>query len=369
MFSLRVGQTDEVRPSLEELLATARVVSLPLVTTFRGLNTREAMLFTGPNGATEFAPFEDYSDDESVAWLRASIEYGWDTLPTPLRTQVAVNATVPEVDPTDVPALLDRFPGTRTAKVKVAGVASTLADDVERVRAVRAHLGPEGRIRLDANGAWNVDEAEHAFHALTEFDLEYVEQPCATIPELAQLRERTHYMGIPIAADESVRRELDSLEVARAGAADILVIKVAPLGGIRRCLDLIASAGLPSVVSSALDTSIGIAMGAHLAACLPDLEFDCGLGTAALLSADVTDAPLLAHDGAIAVVRPQVSDKLLARHAASPERRAHWIARLTRVYERLELLEAAVGVEALEEDVHHSEVEDNRRESDHRERR
>lgn len=321
-----------MRPSLEELLATARTVSLPLVTKFRGLDTREAMLFSGPNGDTEFSPFDDYSDEEAVAWLRATIEFGWGELPAPLRSRILVNATVPSVTPAEVPALLDRFAGTRTAKVKVAGVGSSLANDVARVRAVRAYLGPEGRIRVDANGAWNVDEAEHAFHSLAEFDLEYVEQPCASIAELAELRERTHYMGIPIAADESVRRETDPLEVARAGAADILVIKVQPLGGITRSLDIIAQAGLPAVISSALDTSIGISMGAHLAACLPDLEFDCGLGTAALLSADVTDAPLVAIDGHIDMYRPQVSDELLARHAASRARQAHWVERLTRVF-------------------------------------
>jgi O-succinylbenzoate synthase len=206
-----------------------------------------------------------------------------------------------------------------------------LALDIERVRAVRLELGCEGRIRVDANGTWNVDEAEHAVHALAEFDLEYVEQPCSSISELAQLRERIAYMGIPIAADESVRRESDPLEVARVGAADILVIKVQPLGGIANALRIIRSSGLPAVVSSALDTSVGLAMGAHLAAAMPDLEFDCGLGTAALLAADVTDAPLLPVAGHIPVVRPEASDELLARHAASPDRATVWRERLARV--------------------------------------
>ena len=321
-----------MRPTLEELRAHAHVVSLPLVTRFRGLDVREAMIIRGPQGWTEFSPFEDYSDEESAAWLRAAIEFGWGELPPIVRTSIPVNATVPAVSASEVPGILARFAGARTAKVKVAGPSSTLADDVERVRAVRNALGAEGRIRVDANGAWNVDEAEHAVRALAEFDLEYVEQPCSSISELAQLRERIAYMGIPIAADESVRRESDPLEVARVGAADILVIKVQPLGGIENALRIIRSSGLPAVVSSALDTSVGLAMGAHLAAAMPDLEFDCGLGTAALLAADVTDAPLLPVAGHIPVVRPEASDELLARHAASPARTAAWRERLSHVH-------------------------------------
>jgi O-succinylbenzoate synthase len=321
-----------VRPTLEELLAHAHVISLPLVTRFRGLDVREAMLLRGPNGWTEFSPFDDYSDEESAAWLRAAIEFGWGELPPIVRTSIPVNATVPAVSASDVPGILARFAGARTAKVKVGGPGTTLALDIERVRAVRLELGSEGRIRLDANGTWNVDEAEHAVHALAEFDLEYVEQPCSSISELAQLRERIAYMGIPIAADESVRRESDPLEVARVGAADILVIKVQPLGGIENALRIIHSSGLPAVVSSALDTSVGLAMGAHLAAAMPELEFDCGLGTAALLAADVTDAPLLPVAGHIPVVRPEVNDELLARHAASPERATAWHQRLARVH-------------------------------------
>src|SRR5690606_32048597 len=202
------------------------------------------------------------------------------------------------VPASEVAAALARFPGCRTAKVKVAEPGQTLAEDVARVAAVRAALGPEGRVRVDANGAWNVDEAEHAFHELAPYDLEYVEQPCASVEELAEVRRRVKYMGIPIAADEGVRKAEDPLAVAQAGAADILVVKVQPLGGIRRTMELAAASGLPVVVSSALETSVGLSMGLHLAGALPTLEFDCGLGTAALLAADVTDAPLLPVEGA-----------------------------------------------------------------------
>jgi O-succinylbenzoate synthase len=207
---------------------------------------------------------------------------------------------------------------------------------VARVRAVREHLGPEGRVRVDANALWNVDEAEHAIHALAPFDLEYVEQPCATVEELAEIRRRTRYMDIPIAADESVRKASDPLEVACAGAADLLVIKAQPLGGIHAALRIVAEAGLPVVVSSALDTSVGIAMGAHLAAAVPDLEFDCGLGTVAMFEHDVAEAPLVPVDGAIPVVRPRVLSTQLDRLAAPDDRSQWWLDRVRRCYRIVE---------------------------------
>jgi len=328
-------------PTLDDLLSTARVVALPLVTRFRGIDVREAMLLEGPEGWTEFSPFVEYDDHEASAWLAAAIDFGWNAPPPALRDRIPVNATVPAVDPDSVRAVLARFPGCRTAKVKVAGGDETLSADVARVRAVREALGPEGRIRVDANGGWNVDEAEHAIHALAPFDLEYVEQPCASIEELAEIRRRTKYMGIPIAADESVRRAEDPLAVAEAGAADLLVIKAQPLGGIRRALGIIAAAGLPVVVSSALDTSVGLAMGAMLAASVPELHYDCGLGTAALLAADVTRAPLVPEDGAIPVRRVLPDPELLDRYAADAGRTDWWFERLGRVHAALS--EASAG--------------------------
>jgi O-succinylbenzoate synthase len=319
-------------PSLHDLVATARVVSLPMVTRFRGIDTREALLLEGPGGWTEFSPFVEYGDAEAAAWLAASIDFGWNETPPVLRDAVVVNATVPAVAAADVPGVLERFPGCRTAKVKVAASDQTLADDVARVHAVRDVLGPTGRIRVDANGLWTVDEAEHAMHALAGFDLEYVEQPVESVEDMAEIRRRTHYLDVPIAADESVRKSSDPLRVARAGAADILVIKAAPLGGIRAALSIIGQTGLPVVVSSALDTSVGISMGAHLAAAIPDLQFDCGLATASLLAADVTTSPLLPRNGAIPVVRVVPDADLLDAHAASADRRDWWLARLTRTY-------------------------------------
>jgi O-succinylbenzoate synthase len=327
-------QTGGMLPPLAELLATARVVSLPLSTRFRGIDTREALLLRGPAGWTEFSPFVEYDDAEAAAWLAAAIDFGWrePALPAGAPTRIHVNATLPAVTPDRVAGILARYPGCRTVKVKVAEQGQTLADDVARVAAVRELLGPDGRIRIDANARWNLDEAEHAIHSLAEYDLEYVEQPCESVDELAQIRKRVKYMGIPIAADESVRKAEDPLAVARAGAADILVIKAQPLGGIERALRIVAEAGLPVVVSSAIDTSVGLSMGAYLAAGVAGLQYDCGLGTAALLAADVTDAPLAPVDGQIDVRRVDVSEDLLDRHAADGDRTRWWLARLSRVH-------------------------------------
>ncbi|MFT4122200.1 MAG: o-succinylbenzoate synthase [Microbacteriaceae bacterium] len=319
-------------PPLAELLATARVVRLPLRRRFRGIDVREAMLFEGPAGWAEFSPFVEYDDAEAAAWLRAAVEAGWDEPPAPVRTAVRVNATMPAVPAEDVPAVLARFPGCRTVKVKVADAGQTLAEDVRRVHAVRAALGPEGRIRLDANGSWSVDEAERAARALAVADLEYLEQPCASVAELAELRRRIRDLGVPVAADESVRKADDPLAVARAGAADLLVVKAQPLGGVRRALGLVARAGLPVVVSSALETSVGIAAGVRLAAALPDLDLDCGLATVALLAEDVTAEPLLPVDGAL-TVRPVAADPdRLERLRAPADRERWWLERLERVH-------------------------------------
>lgn len=328
-----MAQNEGMIPPLAELLDTARVVALPMHTRFRGVDTREALLFEGPEGWAEFSPFVEYDDAEAATWLAAAIDYAWRAQPAPVRDRIGVNATVPAVEPGRVPEVLARFPGCRTAKVKVAEPGQLLADDVARVRAVREAMGPEGRVRIDANGLWNVDEAEHAVHALAEYDLEYIEQPCATVPELAELRTRVKYMGIPVAADESIRKSDDPLAVARAGAADIVVIKAQPLGGVTHALQIVTAAGLPAVVSSALDTAVGLSQGAALAAALPSLGFDCGLGTGSLFLDDVAD--LRPVDGAIPVGRVTPDADALTRLAAADERREWWLARLARCHHEL----------------------------------
>lgn len=321
-------------PELSEILSTLRVVSIPTATRFRGVTVREAALFEGPQGFTEFSPFLEYPDDEAATWLAAAIDFGWSEQPAPLRTQIAVNATMPAVSPDDVAAVLSRFGACATIKVKVAETGQTLDDDIARVRVIRELVGPDVRIRLDANGGWTPDEAALAIELLSPFGLEYVEQPCATVSELLTLREQIAGMGVFIAADESVRKAADPLAVARAGAADILVVKAAPLGGIHRALALIAEAELPAVISSALDTSVGISMGLHLAAALPRLEMACGLATVALLNGDVTDDSLTPVNGMIDVRRVAVSDARLTEFAAEPERTQWWAERITRCYEQ-----------------------------------
>ncbi len=284
-------------PDVDELLADVRVIALPMRTRFRGLDVRETMMIRATTGRVEswgeFAAFTEYDDAESAPWLACAIEQAWEQQPSieerPLfRDEVPTNATLPAVDAAAVPAILERFGEFRTVKVKVAEPGQTLADDIARVRAARAFVGDSGRVRIDANGSWNVDEAEHAIRALEEFDLEYVEQPCTTIDELYEIRGRVHGMGILIAADESVRKAADPVAVARAGAADILVVKVAPLGGVRRALDIIDEAGLPVVVSSALESPVGLAAGFDLARRIEHLDYDCGLATERLFTGDET---------------------------------------------------------------------------------
>ena len=320
-------------PELDDVLGRAHVVSVPLTTRFRGVQHREAVLLDGPAGWSEFAPFLEYDDGEASTWLAAALDFGWRDSHVPrLRESIPVNATLPAVPLDRIASVLGQFGECRTVKVKVAEPGESLADDFARVRETRRLLGPVGRIRLDANGAWNLDEAEHAVRELEQFDLEYVEQPCATVPELAELRRRIHRIDVLVAADESVRKASDPLAVARAGAADLLVIKVAPLGGVDRALRIVSESGLPAVVSSALDTSVGLAMGAALAARLPNLEFDCGLGTGALLADDVADPRVVPVGGAIDVGRASVDEDALTRLAAPADRDAWWRERLARCH-------------------------------------
>ncbi|WP_065960763.1 o-succinylbenzoate synthase [Curtobacterium sp. UCD-KPL2560] len=318
-------------PDLADLTADAHVVALPMRVRFRGITTREALVLRGPAGWTEFSPFVEYDDAEAAAWLRATVDFGW-TEHEPAAGTVPVNATVPTVSPDQVPDLLARYPGCTTAKVKVAEPGTTLEDDVARVAAVRRVMGPDAAVRVDANGLWSVEQAVAAVEALAPYDLQYAEQPVATVEGLAEVRRRTAGLGVPIAADESVRKAADPLAVARAGAADVLVVKAQPLGGISAARRIIAEAGLPCVVSSALDTSVGLGMGAFLAAAAMTPGYAAGLGTAAMFTGDVTAAPLLPVDGAVPVRRVEVARDLLERHAAAPERRTWWMDRLRRTH-------------------------------------
>ena len=295
-----------------------KVVALPLVTKFRGLTVRETALIRGPQGWGEFSVFDDYDDKAASQWLLAAIESAYIGWPKPIRDQIAVNATVPAVAPEEVVNVLDRFDGCKVAKIKVAE-----GDDLGRVRATLQVLGRDGRIRLDANGGWSVDQAERALLAVQSIAgnrLEYVEQPCKTVEELAELRRRLRGRVL-IAADESIRRSEDPYRVRDLSAADIVVLKVAPLGGVARCLEIADAIDMPVVVSSELSSSIGIRAGLALAAALPELPYACGLATTELFVSDLTSTPLVPQGGSIPLrdVEPDLLEEFLA-----PEERQEW---------------------------------------------
>jgi len=308
------------------------VWSIPMRTRFRGITVREGVLIRTATGWGEWSPFLDYTEPAVVEpWLRAAEEAAAGDWPPPLRASVPVNVTVPAVGPEQAHAIVARS-GCRTAKVKVGEPGQDLADDLARVEAVRDALGPSGRMRVDVNGLWDVDTAVAHIAALDRASggLEYVEQPVATVEDLALVRRR---VDVPIAADESIRRAADPYRVRDLEAADVAVLKVQPLGGVRACLRIAEEIGLPVVVSSALETSVGITAGVALAAALPELPYACGLATVQLLTDDVVAEPLLPVDGELPVVRPAVDPAKLAALAATDERRAAWGRRLAAVRE------------------------------------
>jgi o-succinylbenzoate synthase len=300
---------------LPGLLGTLRAFAIPMRTKFRGITVREGALIEGPAGWGEFSPFPEYGPRDSARWLASAIESATVPWPEPVRDRIPVNVTVPAVGPEEA-ARIVAASGCLTAKVKVAERGQGEADDVGRVAAVRDALGPGGRIRVDANGGWTVPEAARTLRLLSRYGLEYAEQPCATLDELAELRR---LVDIPVAADESIRKAEDPLRVRAAGAADIVMVKVQPLGGVRAALRVAQACGLPVVVSSAVDSSVGLAAGVALAAALPDLPYACGLATMSLLEGDVTSDPLAEAGGELPVRRPPADPGALARWETDPE--------------------------------------------------
>jgi O-succinylbenzoate synthase len=281
---------------------------------FRGITVRQGALIEGPAGWGEFSPFAEYGPRECARWLASAVESATRGWPAPLRSSIPVNVTVPAVGPEQAIKIVS-VSGCRTAKVKVAEPGQSEADDMERVEAVREALGPDGKIRVDANGGWPPAQAARMLRRLARFGLEYAEQPCATLEELAYVRR---HVDIPVAADESIRRAEDPMRVRAAGAADIVMLKVQPLGGVRAALRVAEACGLPVVVSSAVDTSVGLAAGVALAAALPELPYACGLATMSLLAGDVTADPLTAEHGELPVRRPAVDAGQLARWETDP---------------------------------------------------
>ena len=341
-------------PELSDLLDRARVVALPLRTRFRGVDVREVMLFDAPGGWVEWSPFPEYGAEEASRWLRCTLEMGWGAPPAPLVDSVEVNATIPAVDVSAdgevVAKLLERYPGCTTVKIKVAETGQTLADDVARVAAVRdwfgrRHIVP--RVRVDANGGWTPAEAVDAIAGLTRGGpLDYVEQPCRTVDELAEVRRALQRSGIfaRIAADELIRKADDPLAVVRAGACDVAVVKAAPLGGVgavARVAEEIGRFGVPVTVSSALESAVGMGAGLRAVAALPLLHDDdgipvhpnaAGLATGSLFAVDVARRPIV--DGRIAV-GPATPDAAVLDECAAPADRRDWWHRR---------LESALGV-------------------------
>lgn len=306
-----------------------RVWALPLRTRFRGITVREGVLIEGPAGWGEWSPFLEYDAAVAAPWLRCAEEAAAGDWPAPVRERVPVNVTVPAVGPEQAHAIVTAG-GCTTAKVKVAEAGQSLDQDQARLEAVRDALGHPGAIRVDANGGWSVEEAVHAIGLLERAagGLEYVEQPTASVEDLAAVRRRVR---VPIAADESIRRAADPYRVRELEAADIAVLKVQPLGGVRACLRIAEDIGMPVVVSSALESSVGLAAGVALAAALPELPYACGLATAQLLSEDLVVDPLLPVDGWLRVGAPVLDPVALERATATPAQVAHWEARLAEV--------------------------------------
>ncbi|NDE50348.1 MAG: O-succinylbenzoate synthase [Actinobacteria bacterium] len=316
--------------TLEEALASLRVLALPMRTTFRSLDVRETALIKGESGWGEFAPFVEYSDQESLPWLESAIEAADKSLSPALRELIPINATVPASnDEAEIEQILSWYQGVDTVKIKVG---TGIREDLARLKAVRKYL-PKAKIRIDVNGSWSLDDAliniNGIYNEVAGDSLEYVEQPVASLDELKQLRELLS-ASVKIAGDEVLRKAVDPFAVNLEGAIDILMLKVSPLGGIKRAMDLAIHHKLPVVVSSALESAVGISHGLALAARLPELDYACGLGTSALFNQDIGDIPII--DGAIKVKNYPIDIAQIERHELKGERLEWWRNRISRVW-------------------------------------
>ena len=315
--------------TLEEALASLRVLALPMRTTFRSLNVRETALIKGESGWGEFAPFVEYSDQESLPWLESAIEAVDKALSPALRESIPINATVPASNnEAEIEQILSWYPGVDTVKIKVG---TGIKEDLARIKAVRKYL-PKAKIRIDVNGSWSVKEALSNISAIYEVTgdlLEYVEQPVASLDELKQLKEGMS-VNVKIAGDEVLRKAKDPFAISLDGAIDILMLKVSPLGGIKRAMDLAIHHKLPVVVSSALESAVGISHGLALAARVPNLDYACGLGTSTLFNQDVSDIPIIS--GAIKVKNYPIEIIQIERHELKGERLEWWRNRISRVW-------------------------------------
>lgn len=329
--------------------------AVDLTTRFRGITRREGLLVHGPAGWGEVSPFLDYDVAYSAQWLAAGVESALFGYPAPKRSRIPVNVTVPAVE-ADQAFAITQGSGATTAKVKVAEPGQRIDDDKNRVAAVRHALGESGRIRVDVNGRWSVDEA---ISYIADLDaaaggLEYVEQPVASVEDLARVRRK---VNVPIAADESIRRARDPYRVKELEAADVIVVKNQPLGGVRRALAIVSEIGMPAVVSSALESAVGIRAGLAFAAALDELPYACGLATGALFTADVSDA-ICARDGFLDIPEEPIVPQSIPHPDA--ECRARWEERLGDMWEQVTF--AYRDHDIIKEDVtfrfHHEEYRD-----------
>ena len=298
---------------------------------FRRVDHREAVLIKGPEGWGEFSPFPDYPPQVTARWLASALESACSPLPLPVRDRIPVNVTVPVVPPETAAALV-RESGASTAKVKVGDPNISIDEDEERLDAVVDALGPGGRIRIDVNAIWSLDEATRALEHLSRFDFEYVEQPVATIGEMVELRRRVE---VRLAADELIRLSPNPLEVIEQGVCDVVIVKVQPMGGVARVLSLINRIDMPVVVSSALETSVGIYGGLLVASLIDDLPYACGLATVSLLQGDPTPHPLVTVDGFLDVRRVEPGRVQLMRWAPDRDRATEMMRRLRSAAELL----------------------------------
>jgi O-succinylbenzoate synthase len=316
--------------TLEEALASLRVLALPMRTTFRSLDVRETALIKGESGWGEFAPFVEYSDQESLPWLESAIEAADKPLSPALRELIPINATVPASnDEAEIEQIMSWYPGVDTVKIKVG---TGIREDLARIKAVRKYL-PKAKIRIDVNGSWSPDDAliniNAIYNEVAGDSLEYVEQPVANLDELKQLKEDMS-VDVKIAGDEVLRKAKDPFAISLDGAIDLLMLKVSPLGGIKRAMDLAIHHKLPVVVSSALESAVGISHGLALAARVPNLDYACGLGTSALFNQDVSDIPIIS--GAIKVKNYPIDIAQIERHELKGERLEWWRNRISRVW-------------------------------------
>jgi O-succinylbenzoate synthase len=306
----------------QQLLDSLRVIALPMKTNFRGISVREVALIKGSHGWGEFSPFIEYDDAESAPWLASAIEAATTPQPKLYRTSVAVNGTIPALnDPDELARIVDSFPGVNTFKVKVG---NNLVEDLARIKVIR-QLRPHANIRIDVNGLWNVGQAEEFLASVGQ--IEYVEQPCATIEELRELKSRT---PVKIVGDEILRKAANPFDIDLTGAIDYLMLKVQPLGGIKRAHALAEHHNLPVIVSSALESAVGINHGLTLAASFKEMNFDCGLGTGSLLAADVAHLPIVDGKIEISEFEPQLDGLDVA-----PDRFDWWKNRIMRTVELL----------------------------------